>query len=360
MSDNLDVNDEKMLDVECGEAMNEKTHNDVLAHLQTRFDSLPQATVLVPPSAEPEGTIIHCPVCDGSHTGHHLCEERFEREVEGVNNKDDETHYWGADWLTALINTRPQTDMTRHPNGKVSFSDDELETIPPSEVPEPDLDVEFGDAKLMSRANYTDADVIEEFIRNYPYPEFTYICRKLKMKPAECLERVLAFNEEGNGWYSATQESESLKADAARLEGWEPGTPPTTPMNRAEVLTLLNSIFKVELSLRSTWTIYDMAYRTGLSTEEMTKLLVDYVVSHVLGQFKYMGRQKWLLSPEEIGQAAVNCEWVQGFPTYEQMREKRPTVPYVDYCSRCGQFYTSNETACEGCGALRMYEDPRP
>ena len=42
-------------------------------------------------------------------------------------------------------------------------------------------------------------------------------------------------------------------------------------MNRAEVLTLLNSIFKVELSLRSTWTIYDMAYRTGLSTEEMTK-----------------------------------------------------------------------------------------
>src|ERR1035441_9033796 len=139
----------------------------------------------------------------------------------------------------------------------------------------------------MSRANDTDADVIEEFIRNYPYPEFTYICRRLKMKPAECLERVLAFNEEGNGWYSAAQETESLKADAAKLieEGWEPGTPPPTPMTKAEVFTLLHAILKVKLDMDSNWSIYDMIHRTGLETEELAKYVVDYTVTHVLSTF---------------------------------------------------------------------------
>jgi hypothetical protein len=308
--------------------MNEKTQKDVLAHLQAKFDALPAGTVLVPPT-----------------------------------NDDDD-----------------------------------------SDV----RDVEFGDPKLMSRANDTDADVIEEFIRNYPYQEFTYICRRLKMKPAECLERVLAFNEEGNGWYSAAQETESLKADAAKLieEGWEPGTPPPTPMTKAEVFTLLHAILKVKLDMDSNWSIYDMIHRTGLETEELAKYVVDYTVTHVLSTFKYMGEQKWMLSPDQIEEAAAHCEWtrtgadsvyteinekreelrkkleaqktpeqrekrvrwyIDYFPTEadikelheEQMRYKYPVVPYVDYCSSCGMYFTGDEMVC-ACGALRMYQPPEP
>ena len=34
-----------------------------------------------------------------------------------------------------------------------------------------------------------DAEVIEHFIDNYPYTEFKYICRKLKLTPAEAFSR---------------------------------------------------------------------------------------------------------------------------------------------------------------------------
>ncbi len=218
--------------------------------------------------------------------------------------------------------------------------------------------VEFNDLKLMG-AHDPEAEIIDRFISSYPYLPLTYICRRLKMRPAECLERVLAFNEEGNGWYSQSQEAEGLTADAARLieEGWEPGMPPSSPMTKGEVFALLNSIFTVELNLKSTWTIYDMAYRSGLDATEMAKWIVDYTVSHVLCHFKYMGNEKWRLSPDEIKQSAANCRWITGEPTLES---KRPEVPYVDYCSGCGQSYAGTESACAGCGALRTYTPPPP
>jgi hypothetical protein len=60
----------------------------VLADPQASLDALPPGTDLVPPPKEesPEGTITYCPICGGSHTGHNFCEDRFEKEVGGVNN----------------------------------------------------------------------------------------------------------------------------------------------------------------------------------------------------------------------------------------------------------------------------------
>jgi hypothetical protein len=262
-------------------------------------------------------------------------------------------------------------------------------------------EVQFGDPELMRITS--EEELIEEFVRSYPYQEFDYICRKLRLPPAEALKRILPLATEGNPWYTPEIFAESIKKDAAhRIEaGWEPGTPPPTPMTKAEVFTLFNAILKAKFDLDSNWSIYDMIHRTGLETEELGKYLVDYAVTHVLSTFKYMGDRKWLLSPEEIQEAAVHCEWTRTgadsiytqirekeeelrqrweeqqpperreqrqrwyrdyFPTKAEIQEfqeeqkkwKWPSVPYVDYCSTCGVFFTGDETVCS-CGALRMY-----
>jgi hypothetical protein len=73
----------------------------MLGDLQASIDTLPPGTVLAPPTEESlESTIIYCPVCGGSHTGHHLCKDRFEKEVEGVNNNgaDDDSDINGVEF----------------------------------------------------------------------------------------------------------------------------------------------------------------------------------------------------------------------------------------------------------------------
>jgi hypothetical protein len=239
-----------------------------------------------------------------------------------------------------------------------------LENIDELDLLDSDVkDVQFGDPKLMKVD--TEDGLIEEFIRNYPYQEFTYICRKLPCSPAEALNRILPHVQDGNGWYTGHIESESLKAEAERLtaEGWEPGIPPTKPLTKAQLYTLLRSIFKVKLDLDSPWSLYDMAYRMGLPTDGMVKLLVDYTVSTVLGHFKYIGDCKWLLSPEEIGKAAANCEWIHGYPAFKEFEGtgKQPSVPYKDYCPNCAVFYNSVPEpkvpgTCGCCGARKDFK----
>jgi hypothetical protein len=224
-------------------------------------------------------------------------------------------------------------------------------------------DVEFGDPEFMQV--YTEDELIEEFIRNYPYQEFTYICRKLRCSPAEALNRILPHVQDGNDWDTGDIGIKSLKEEAERLaaEGWEPGIPPTKPLTKAQLYRLLDFIFKVKLELDSTWSIYDMAFRMGLPVDETVKLLVDYTVSMVLGQFKYMGDRKWLLSPEEIGKAAANCEWIQGYPAFKEFEEtdKQPSAPYKDYCPNCAVFYNSVPEPkvpgmCGSCGARKDFK----
>ncbi|HEX3660163.1 MAG TPA: hypothetical protein VHU89_01960 [Acidobacteriaceae bacterium] len=85
------------------------------------------------------------------------------------------------------------------------------------------------------------------------------------------------------------------------------------------------AILKINFDLDSSWSIWDMIHRTGLETEELAKYLVDYAVTRVLSTFKYVGGQKWLLSPEQIIEAAVHCEWTRtgSDSVYEEIREKQ-------------------------------------
>jgi len=47
-------------------------------------------------------------------------------------------------------------------------------------------DVNFGDPQLMD----PEGGIIEEFLKAHPYQEFDYICRKLRLPPAEALKRI--------------------------------------------------------------------------------------------------------------------------------------------------------------------------
>ena len=209
-----------------------------------------------------------------------------------------------------------------------------------------------------------DAEVIEHFIDNYPYTEFKYICRKLKLTPAEAFSRVAqvvrVVGDDAFRCFDGCSGLEYLKANAQKLidNGWEPGTPPAQPMSKAEIFTLLKHVLKVEVDIDGPWTLYDMAYRMGLDSQEMAKFIVDYTVTRVCREFKWIGgERKWLLSPDEVGKAAAECAWntePDGWPV--SYKEKEPYVPFVDFCSACATFFTAAETICAACGALRMYE----
>jgi hypothetical protein len=97
-------------------------------------------------------------------------------------------------------------------------------------------EVGVNDPKWTGFALYTEEDVIGEYVRSEGYLNFTYVCRKLKLKPAECAERVLAFikvQEDADG-HAESAFVNYLKATVERLtdEGWEPGTPPAQPMKQ--------------------------------------------------------------------------------------------------------------------------------
>jgi hypothetical protein len=98
-----------------------------------------------------------------------------------------------------------------------------------------------------------------------------------------------------------------------------------------------------------------MAYRMGLEVEVMAKYIVDYTVTRLCHRHKYMGGEKWLLSPKEIGEAVANCAWNTADNHWPVPDGMKPPVPFVDFCSTCGVFFTAAETIC-ACGALRMYE----
>jgi hypothetical protein len=398
--------------------MNQKKLNesDQRDHSQAKSDTLPAGTVVVPP-----GTCKVCGTkpCNAVH--HHFGTCPICHKTDGyLNNRNDhafickthKTYWWvGANLFSSCMDETPE--QQRAEQEEIGFAS--YEKVTPHYVADPEYgfcecfgcandDVQFNDPALMGTTNWSEGELIEEFLQSYPYMEFTWLCRKLKLAPNEALKRVLAVDPEDNQSCSGTQIVESLKAEAERLtaEGWEPGAPPSTPMTKAGVFTLFNATVKVNFNLYTAWSIYDMAYRSGLETEELCKYLVDYAVTHVLRTFKYMGDQKWLLSPEEIQEAAVHCEWTRkgADSIYTQIREKQeelrqrweeqqppekleqrqrwyqdyfptdaeiqefqeerkkwkwPLVPYVDYCSRCDVSYTGNETACTSCGALRMY-----
>jgi len=208
-----------------------------------------------------------------------------------------------------------------------------------------------------------DAEVIEHFIDNYPYTGFKYLCRKLKLTPAEALARVervvRIVGDDAFFCFAQGSGVENLKAEAQKLidEGWEPGTPPAQPMSKAEVFTILKHVLMVEVNIDGPWTLYDMAHRMGLEAEVMAKYIVDFTVTRLCQRHKYMGGEGRLLSPKEIGEAVANCAWntePNGWPV--SYKEKEPYVPFVDFCSACATFFIAAEAVCTACGALRMYE----
>jgi hypothetical protein len=405
--------------------MNVKTLKDLLADVQAKSDGLPAGTVLVPPAAcqvcgaGPCNAVNHnfgvCPICHRTSDYLNVGNDHW-----FVCNEHKTKWVIGANLFSSCMDETPE--QQRAEQEKIGFAsyekvaahydttgaDEESDGCHCFRCENSDVrEVQFGDPELMRITS--EEELIEEFVRSYPYQEFDYICRKLRLPPAEALKRILPLATEGNAWYTPEIFAEDIKKEAAGwIEAeWEPGTPPSAPMTKAEVFTLFAAILKVELKLKSSWSIYDMAYRTGMDVESLASYFVDYVVTHVLSTFKYLGGQKWLLSPEEIQEAAVHCEWTRTgsnsvyneirekqdekrkkweeqqtpeqrekrrgwwmdhFPTKEEIQEwdeeqkkwKWPFVPYVDYCSTCGVFFTGDETACTGCGALRMYKDPRP
>jgi hypothetical protein len=219
------------------------------------------------------------------------------------------------------------------------------------------LDVEFGDPKLMSGrrgAGLTPEQVqtIDPFIRGYPYTTLTCLCRKLGFTPAEAVTRIMAF-EPSNAWWDEDEFAAALNEDAERLtaEGWEPGTPSPSPMTKGQAFQLFDQIVKIELG--TAWRIGDMMHRMRLEQEVLGEYFVDYVVSELLSRMKYIDEQKWVFSPETITNAALNNSWIAG-------GSKRELTPYVHICPACGAEYTDTESKCVACGAPRCFQPERP
>jgi hypothetical protein len=232
--------------------------------------------------------------------------------------------------------------------------------LPPTDDDDSDVkDVVFGDPTLMlGKGDPTltpdQVETITRFIRNYPYSKLTYLCRVLKIKPAEAVTVVMTF-EPNNSWWDEEAFADALKQDAEGLtaEDWEPGVSPVTKLTKAQAFTLFDHIMKVKFD--SDWDVYDMMHRMNLEREELGTYLVDYCVSTVLSQMKYIGgERKWVFSPETINNAVVNSSWINGWPNLNEF------TPYCHYCPSCGTLFTDIEVNCNACGASRCFKPKHP
>jgi hypothetical protein len=252
-------------------------------------------------------------------------------------------------------------EILKHFEEKLTNIPESTVLVPPNGDDDCDVkSVEFNDPELMfgkgdPKLTPTEVKAITQFISSYPYSTLTYLCRVLNIKPAGAVTKVMAF-EPHNTWWGEDVFADALKKDADDLtaKGWEPGVTPVGKLNKAQAFTLFEHIVKVDVDCD--WSVWDMLHRMNLEPEELGAYLVDYLVSELLSQMKYIGGDtKWLFDPETIKMAAVNNSWIGGWP-------KREVTPYIHLCPACGTFYNEleTETVCAACGSPRCFEPERP
>jgi hypothetical protein len=178
-------------------------------------------------------------------------------------------------------------------------------------------DVKFGDPKLMELT--TEKDHLRNFIAGYPYTSFRSLCRKLNLTPAEALKRITPLvPDEVNCVWSP---EDTLKAITAEVEGeiereWEPGVKPE-PITDEALADLVADHVRCEFHTSRNWSVADLAHRSGRDAKDVVKATIQKCLGRVLSHFKYtefdphVDEVKWLLSPTEIAEAAVNCDWIK-------------------------------------------------
>ena len=179
------------------------------------------------------------------------------------------------------------------------------------------VDVDFGDPKLMKLT--TEEDHLRNFIAGYPYTSFRSLCRKFNLTPAEALKRIapLVPGEENCVW----SPEDTLKAITAEVEGeiereWEPGVKPE-PITDEALADLVTDHVRCEFHTSRNWSVADLAHRSGRDAKGVVKATIQMCLGQVLSHFKYTqfdpqgDERKWLLSPTEIAEAAVNCDWIK-------------------------------------------------
>jgi hypothetical protein len=314
--------------------MNEKTQKDVLAHLQAKDDALPAGTVLVPPAT--------CPVCATAPCNalhHHFGTCPICHKTDGYLNVGNNhwflcnTHKtkWavGANLFSSCMYETPE--QQRADQEKIGF--DTYEKVEPyrlgvvnavdDDCKDEDAedmsdvkDVEFGDPKQMG------ADLEEElinFIAGYPYVSFQWICRKLNLTPAEALKRITPLvSTETNCCWTPEQALEAITSEAnGEIErGWEPGIKPE-PVTDEKLAELVEEHVRCQFNTSRNWSVADLAHRSGRDAKDVVAATIQMCMGQVLSHFKYTefdphcDEVKWLLSPQEIAEAVVNCNWIK-------------------------------------------------
>lgn len=179
------------------------------------------------------------------------------------------------------------------------------------------VDVEFGDPKLMELT--TEKDYLRNFIAGYPYTSFRSLCRKLNLTPAEALKRIAPLvPDEVNCCWTPEEALEAITNEAnGEIErGWEPGIKPE-PVTDDKLAELVEEHVRCQFNTSRNWSVADLAHRSGRDAKDVVAATIQMCMGQVLSHFKYTAfdphcdEVKWLLSPVEIAEAAVNCDWIK-------------------------------------------------
>jgi hypothetical protein len=165
----------------------------------------------------------------------------------------------------------------------------------------------------------TEKDHLRNFIADYPYTNFRSLCRKLNLTPAEALKRITPLvATETNCCWTPEQALEAITSEAngETERGWKPGIKPE-PVTDEKLAELVEEHVRCQFNTSRNWSVADLAHRSGRDAEDVVKATIQMCLGRVLSHFKYtefdphVDEVKWLLSPTEIAEAAVNCTWIK-------------------------------------------------
>jgi len=176
-------------------------------------------------------------------------------------------------------------------------------------------EVQFGDHEFMD----PDEETIVQYLAGYPYRKLASICRQLRLPPAMALKRILPYVE-GNDRFTPQKLADAIRQEAATLigQGWEPGEPPVEPMtDKTAMFKMLDANFVVEIDVRSEWTRDDLAFSMGLSSQEASRVLFDFLVTNTIVSIAKAS----LISQEEARAQLPTSDYMLGMPVLAELWE---------------------------------------
>lgn len=315
--------------------MNEKTQKDALADLQAKSDGLPAGTVIGAPvtcqvcGTDPCNAVNHhfgvCPICHRTDGYMNVGNEHW-----FVCNEHKTKWVIGANLFSSCMDETPEQQRAEQekigfagyekvePHYDTAGADEECGGCHCFRCEGSDVkDVDFNDPEMMRITS--DDEFIEEFLTNYPYLTLRWICRKLNLTPAETLKRLKShIKTVDNGVWTPEEGEETLirEVEGEIERGWEPGIKPA-PITDEALAGLVAEHVRCDFNTSRDWSVADLAHRSGRDAEDVVAATIQMCIGHVLSHFKYtqfdqQGDEcKWLLSPTEIAEAAINCDWIK-------------------------------------------------